>query len=108
MFKLFNRKRKIKDKDTWNVDYKIVEFALPLIKRFKELKNGYPTELGSMEKWDEILDKIIWSMEEVVSLDEGLVLTGNNEIDRPVIKEYFKKQQEGFELFGKYFQNLWW
>lgn len=105
---MFKRKRKIKDVDTWNLDYNIARYTLPLLKRFKELKNGFPARLESMEEWDEILDKIIWSLEEIVNDEDGLQLTGYTEQDREIIKEYYNKKQEGLRLFGEYLCDLWW
>lgn len=80
------------------------------------------------EKWEAILDKIIWSMEHhgddvdpiyppgydkrqiVVSVEErGTTFKAADErpIDWSPVFNHEKRVDEGFELFGKYFRNLW-
>jgi len=88
------------DSDTWNLDHTIAKFVLPRLKRLKEVQNGYVPRLGE-EGWDEVLDKIIFSMELVVK-EWDFETTTEEE------REHWKKAQEGFELFGKYFRDLWW
>jgi hypothetical protein len=80
------------------------------------------------EKWEAILDKIIWSMEHydddvdpiyppnwddrqlVVGVsDKGTTFRqadGRN-IDWSPCNEHNKRVQEGFDLFGRYFLSLW-
>ena len=91
------------DKDTWNLDYTIAEFALPRLRRFKEVTNGYPGEL-SEELWDEILDKMIFSLEYTVKEFR----MEDEYTDLEFLKSQGEKVQEGLELFGKYFRDLWW
>jgi len=90
------------DQDTWSLDYTIAKFSLPRIKRLKEIQNGFPSGLTE-EKWDEILDKIIRSFQFVVNEFEG-----NEDYSLETIKHREKCMQDGCELFGKYFRNLWW
>jgi hypothetical protein len=82
------------DSDTWNLDYTLATMILPRLKRFKELNNGYPHGL-TPEKWDEMLDQMIYGMEQIIEND--------NET-----KPIDKRALEGLELFGKYFRHLWW
>lgn len=82
--------KKIDPKELWNLDATIAKFVLPRLKLFKENLNGYPADL-SFEKWGEILDKMIYSMEKVYK----------NCTDEDV------KIQEGLDLFAKYFRSLW-
>lgn len=91
------------DKETWNLEYEIAKFALPRLKRFKEVTNGYPGDL-SEELWDEILDKMIFSLE-YITKEFDLELT---DISVTQMKEDSKKVQEGLDLFGKHFWHLWW
>ncbi|MBQ4475722.1 MAG: hypothetical protein II935_05970, partial [Bacteroidales bacterium] len=58
--------------------------------RFKELDPGCPCDM-SFEEWQGILDKMIWSFENYRNSDE---------IDE-------NRVNEGFDLFHKYFQNIW-
>lgn len=82
----------------------------------------------SEAKWHEILDKIIWSFEHFDDMvdpvypddydhrqvvtevsDRGIRFSAvdKREIDWTPVNEHAKKLQEGFELFGKHFQDLW-
>lgn len=79
-------------------------------------------------KWKDILDKIIWSMEhhaddvepnypkdydkrQIVVKKTGDYVTFKAADPRPIdwtpVFEHERKVDEGFELFGKYFRNLW-
>jgi len=83
------------DIDVWNVGYSVARYALPILKAYRDNPPiGFPfNEDMNYEKWLEILDKIIFSMEYMAE-------------DR-FEPENYKKVQEGCELFGKYLQNLW-
>lgn len=86
------------DEETWNLDYTMAKFILPRLKRFREVVKRYPPELKSLDEWQKTLDKMIWSFESIV-----------NEYDNVVLDlEQNKKQQEGLDLFSKYFTALWW
>lgn len=76
--------------DLYNLDCSICELIAPRLKRFKELDPGCPYDM-SFEEWQGILDKMIWAFENYRNSDE---------IDE-------NRVNEGFDLFHKYFQNLW-
>ena len=77
------------DTELWNLDTTILKFVLPRLKRFRECTIGYPPEFESLEAWTDCLDKMI------------------DNIDK-IIKSEKDADYEGFELFKKYFFNLWW
>lgn len=91
--------------DIYSLDYYLAKKILKPLQQFRkslsENGGGYPCELKSMEEWLGILDKMIWAFE-WIEKDEYIE-------DWTVEKniEYSKKAQEGYELFGKYFRNLW-
>jgi hypothetical protein len=99
-------------------------------------ENGWEIEehCDGMERWKLILDKMIWSFERVASQED--VFDGDFHIVEPVYYEkgevlpdgtpatwldckvkavmnqdaidaYHDHLQEGFDLFAKYFRNLW-
>jgi hypothetical protein len=88
--------------DIFGLYYYLGKKILPPLKEFRKHLNGYPfayindetKENMTMEKWEEILDKMIYAFE-AIELDEKC-----EKIDE-------KKQQEGFELFGKWYRSLW-
>lgn len=100
------------DSDTWSLDYTIAKFALPRLKRFQELNNGWPDkDFMTFEKWNEAIDKMIWSFEQICNNFDGLDMwddTISKEDNYKKIKEFDDKVQEGLNLFGKYFRALWW
>lgn len=91
------------DEETWSLDYTIACFALPRLKRFKEIKKAYPHDM-TIEQWDEILDKMIFSLEDIIKEVEGEFPDG----DSKQLVNHYSNRQEGLSLFGKYFDHLWW
>lgn len=59
----------VNPKKTLDLDCNIAKYVLPRLKLFKKLNNGYPGIEGmeTEEKWDEALDKMIWSFEQVAN-----------------------------------------
>ena len=124
-------KIKIHDYDVWSLDCTLAQILVPSLKLFKERQIGVPgnllepdrqfsdqheLDLGlsaseiddlnfkrAKEKWDEILDKMIWSFEQAqdcyYDLNEDYTVRGSI--------AYQERLEEGFALFGKYFRNLW-
>lgn len=80
------------DSETWSLDCTISKFIEPRLKRFKEIKAGYPSNLLE-EEWDMILDKIIYAFE---------CINKDNIFDNE------KQVSEGLNLFRKHFFDLWW
>jgi len=84
------------DSETWSLDTTIARFVYPRIKRFRELKAGYPMGL-TPERWDDILGKIEQAFG-IMSIKQGWEMTINES----------KAVDLGLRLFGKYFRDLWW
>lgn len=122
-------------KDTWSLDSTLAPIICAGLKKFKEVISstdwgGYPSDFDTEEDWYKVLDKMIWSFENAhFELNipekywegtEDMSFTGTlNREKTPEQKalwdEYMKtcnahqeRLEEGFELFGKYFQSLWW
>lgn len=151
--------------DTYSMDHTAALVILPLLLQLKASKQGVPSELttrigGDADsnycfdfikedenavfdqcclKWDEILDKMIWSFQQIVddSYDSkyhhGKMKIGWKPIvianpTTGVIEEMYEmvdenpnehwydyvghmlheeRIQEGLDLFGKYYRNLW-
>lgn len=84
------------DSETWSLDYTISRFIVPRLKRFGEIRNGYPVRL-SEEGWDEILNKMIRAHEINIKDGEGVVE-----------QEEWGEYEEGMKLFCDYYRDLWW
>ena len=91
-FKQQRLERGFDDSETWALDCTIAKFIEPRLRRFKEIKAGYPA-IMSEEKWDDILDKMIYAFE---CINKDTVFDNEDSVD------------EGLDLFRKYFFNLWW
>lgn len=112
----------------WNFKNWHSEVVTPRLKHLRNNLHGYPSTLESVEEWQEILDKMIWSFEhhddfvepiysddydhryEVTKVDGGCSYKSMNEtgtIDWTPVQEHNNKVQEGLELFAKYYVSLW-
>lgn len=123
----------IHDHDVWDMDRTLAAIILPMLRKLKETAHGSPFldvfsqtstnwdqhcfdfyaegdglawETGHSQ-WNDIMDKMIWSFEQ---LQPGVVWEDQffeNGYDETGYKEYAAKIQEGLDLFGKYYRNLW-
>ena len=139
--------------ESWDFYSHCATWSLPRLKHLRNNLNGHPAfllqeadELNSTrqehfdfikdvtlnkdahKKWEEILDKIIWSMENhdkepdpiyppnyshkqiITDLsDSGTSYESLDKraIDFSPIYKHGERVQEGFELFGKFFRHLW-
>jgi len=83
------------DRELWSLDFTVCKFLVPRLKVFRESNRGYPVSLSSSEEWNEIVDKITWSISKWVETCCWI-----EEEDR-------ERFDEGMELFHKYFFDLW-
>ncbi len=138
---------KIHQYDCWDAYATVAKILVPLINRVKADRHGYPCGLNANDPndhtddgdklWGAILNKILWSMEELASdrpnkpkFFEDKSLTRKQQTKRiwaifekkvertdleikkddewcETVEVYNKRVQEGCDLLGKYFQNLW-
>lgn len=84
------------DTETWSLKTTISKFILPRLKHFKERHFDHPCDI-TFEKWDEILDKMIFSFD----------YYANDKLEI-ISEENFEKVKEGMNLFARYFGDLWW
>ena len=153
--------------DTYSVDHTLAYIIMPLLVQLKHTKHGIPTEFAEVggadydsqesfdfykethndsfdegcKRWDEVLDKMIWSFQQLIDDDyEAKYRHGDSKFDwvktdkqypNPVtgkledtfqmvdkfpeqhwtdyegMRKHEERIQEGLELFGKYYRNLW-
>jgi hypothetical protein len=89
------KERGFDDTETWALDQALALFAIPRLKRFKEIHICHPPGM-TMKKWDSILQQMIDGFEEVLLRDEKIA-----DWD-------FKKVDKGLKLFAKWYADLWW
>lgn len=109
--------------DVWSMDHTLALIILPMLKKLHAEKHGapdvddedVPEELKStsappkecvwevdpnhFKRWDWVMDEMIWSFEyklKDTDLDDIDIWAANG-----------VRAQNGFRLFGKYFQSLW-
>lgn len=87
------------DSETWSLQQSLSRVILPRLKRFKEVRVGYPSDL-SQEEWDNILEDMVFAFEFFASDDQYTKYPSDG-------KEY-KRALKGIKLFSKRFGNLWW
>jgi len=88
--------------DIYSLDYYLARKIIGPLKEFRRnMGKSYPSDL-TPEEWEKIVDEMIWAFEYFLD-GEGL----DDDFCFPQIKKDYKREQKGFELFGKYFHNLW-
>lgn len=142
--------------DTWNMESTLAYIILPMLKQLKETQHGsammpafQQTSAGTVQyclpfyeegdnaaweqghkQWEEILDKMIWSFEQINTDWEEQFESGVHDFyfekvpgtscsemkhgpnhtykyDTVGAIKYQERIQEGLELFGKYYMDLW-
>lgn len=157
----------IENFDTWNLDHTLALIILPCLIQLKATKHGIPADFADVggenfnsqdsfdfykdsnqeafeencKKWDEVLDKMIWSFQQIALEDydnkyhhgkaEYDFVKSDKQFPNPIsgkIEDTFQmvdknpsqhwydhvghqlheeRIQEGLDLFGKYYRNLW-
>lgn len=113
-------------KECWNFDYSLAKWTVPRLKHLRKNLNGHPIEL-TLEQWEEILDKIIFSFEYILNEDKyhdecypkdfvygfdrgedgSLIWKDKRKPDYTILEKYEEQYNEGMKLFAQFFRNLW-
>ena len=143
--------------DTWSMDHTLAYIIHPMLIQLKKTKHGapytddkdVPKELKStsappkenewdtdefhFQRWDYILDEMIWAFEQELKDDDESAFFDHSaygepdgsksnhkqwfddmskaqsklKVDWKGLKEHQKRKTNGFRLFGRYYQNLW-
>ena len=122
----------VSDAECWSLESTLTKFILPRLKHFKKINvNSYPADI-THERWNEILDEIIWTFEYMndderfnpIPRIKDVIIDMNKYIDninrektpeeKQAWKEYFEKSAEleerrkkGMQLFAQYYFQLW-
>ena len=118
--------------DTWSMDYTLAPIILPMLVQLKETKQGAPnvdmkdvpkelratkaqiskygkngdTDPKFFERWDYVLDEMIWAFEQKCR-DDWMKDYNYNKWDREGAKAHQDRMTNGFRLFGTHYENLW-
>jgi hypothetical protein len=136
--------------DTWSMDHTLADVVLPMLKHLKETKHGAPmtddddvpdnlksinatpkveewdTDEFHFERWDWILDEMIWAFEQKTIDDDESKFFDHSEnepgafpwdregnyvsktkVDWEGLKAHQARKTNGYRLFGKYYEALW-
>jgi len=119
----------IHDYDVWSMDSTLALIIVPMLKRLKELQHGHPSNLTE-EYWNEMLDEMIWAFEQkLIDWHEQYIIqhgeidwdstekdeAGNSIIrwirepiiDREARDAHQARMDNGFKLFGEWYEHLW-
>lgn len=112
------RKRGWSDLELWNLETTFAEYIVPRLKQFRDMTIGYPGQLDSIESWKAIIDEMIFGFEfylkqsdeyEKRVFSKKLVRTKEeNDLAMASFETDVQRAQRGRELFGKWFEHLWW
>lgn len=115
----------IDDYDTWSLDHTLAFIILPGLKKLRDDKAGTPfTDLEdapqfpddvedggySEARWEYIIGEMIFSFEKTVESDWDMAIYndgGWTEENLAKRREIGERIDNGFRLFGKYYQSLW-
>lgn len=129
-------KRGYSDQDVWSMDWWFFSVVIPMLKQLRDTKQGYPSKFKTPEEWDRELDTMIHYFIEATeegcsekneyeeqynkrwwdSFDKkgmAYVIDDSELRDKYLqrsyeIDEYRENMKnKGFEMFSKYFWNLW-
>ena len=118
--------------DTWSMDSTLAPIILPMLKQLKETKHGapyvYPVDVPTklrptkkellehtkngetdpkwFDRWDYVLDEMIWAFEQKCR-DDWMADFDYNKWDSEGANAHQERMSQGFALFGKYYENLW-
>jgi hypothetical protein len=143
----------IDDYDVWGMDTTLSHIIVPMLFRLKENKHGAPyvddedvpdnlkstsappkenewdTDANHFDRWDWVLDEMIWAFEQNKSDWEQQFYSGKHDydwkdvgnemfemvkgskdtftVDHEGMKKHHDRMKNGYRLFGKYYENLW-
>lgn len=107
--------------DVWSFDYYLAKTISEGLKHLKKIHHGYPCELTEGQ-WIDILNEMIWTFEIALKVSELEIVIPYDKESRQKLQKLEKevnpsyriltkkeelKYKKGFELFKKYFHNLW-
>jgi hypothetical protein len=131
--------------DSWSADATLAQIILPLLQQLRATKHGAPfvddedapahlrstaappklndwdTDSLHFERWDWVLDEMIWSFSQRCTDDDEDQFYDHSEcddsdfmesvaqlkVDREGLLQHQQRKANGFKLFGKYYQHLW-
>lgn len=85
---------------TISTNQQLAELILPYLKRFQELRIGYPANMTD-EQWESIISEMIWGFEWFANCNRM------NFVSKVSSNDYIRAQ-DAIQLFARYYPQLWW
>ena len=121
----------VSDLECWNLPETFADYILPRLLHFKKMKRySHPSDLTE-EKWEQIIDELIWTFDYIKDAEKynpnpfrnntrmiDALISGqtweSSDNERVLIDKYFEtskrldnRKSEGLQLFAKWYDNLW-
>ena len=113
--------------DIWSMDSTLAHIIVPMLKQLKESTHGAPNvddedvseslqatsdppteeegvDDNHFKRWDYVLDEMIWSFSQINEEGENQYRTNYGAAP---FRKHQERMNNGFKLFGKYYQDLW-
>ena len=120
-------KRGYADQDVWDLHSWFMEIMPKMLQNLKDTSHGFPIEFKSESEWFEILERMIFLLHEMDEdsctyknpyEDKWFEVVTHQKRDEELVKMYLGEEKnkwnyinlckkEFFDLFSKYFYNLW-
>lgn len=120
-------KVEIDEWDTWSADYTLAHIIHPLLVKFREQMQGWPTCLDAADvpdsvwaeltdsddikkkQWEWIVDEMIWGFSQIIAEESDSQFYSEKEdfFDIEGMKKWSERVDRSTKLFGKYYRNLW-
>jgi len=94
--------------DIFSFHYYLAKKIIPGLRGFRKNLNSYPNGI-TFKEWEAELDKMIWAIQHVIDKYDGKCCEQSKDV-KGWLKNmdiHRKHEQEGLELFGKRFRDLW-
>ena len=99
------------DEEIYNTNKTAAEFLYYLLIEFKKVnQDNYPLSFNNKELWNQKLDQMIWSFDQLRKDYHNSPHSASfedNEKYKEAAEKYRTDINEGFKAFGKYICNLW-
>lgn len=88
------------DSETWSMDSSLAKLILPRLKRFQEVRAGYPANMTD-EEWEKIIQEMIWGFQ---------WFADGKQHSYDYVKEAHEanRANDAIDLFARYYSTLWW
>ena len=100
-------KRGYADVDVWGMNAWFVNTVGPMLRQLADV-HSYPIECSGPEEWEEILMDMYWSLWHMDEDNVAAELKPEFQNDYQLIYKIMNENKDHFfELFSKWFYNLW-